>query len=243
MVKEGIEFNVFDAKTSEDITRSVLTQVIVEEEGKSGQQNLLPIGFLRQLIAFYGDSLQWMVPKYLEHSMEALTGNQDQIRNYFQTTIGNLFPFGTTLEDMSKQNLAMFERTMRLFTPFNMETLCDANAMSAMVKSATNTQTNTTSKSDTSNKKSNEKKTETKTESKQEQPAQTASVTNLKPRVENNKTSDAVAAVKTSSASTQQSNTPMPSVQNAAAASGADDMQQKIANLQRQLADLAKSRA
>ncbi len=118
MVKEGIEFNVYDAKTSEDITRSVLTQIIVEEEGKSGQQCLLPISFLRQLISFYGANMQWLVPKYLEHSMESLSKNQDQLTNYFQTTFGNMFPFGSTLEEMGKQNMAMFENAMRLFSPF-----------------------------------------------------------------------------------------------------------------------------
>jgi len=117
MVKEGTEFNVYDAKTGEDITRSVLTQIIVEEEGKAGQ-NLLPISFLRQLIGFYGDNMQWLVPKYLEHSMQTLAKNQEQIRGYFQTTFGSMFPFGSTLEEMGKQNLAMFERAMRLFSPF-----------------------------------------------------------------------------------------------------------------------------
>ena len=117
MVKEGIEFNVYDAKTSEDITRSVLTQIIVGEESKTGQ-NLLPIGFLRQLIGFYGDNMQWLVPKYLEHSMQTLAKNQEQIRGYFQNTFGSMFPFGSTLEEMGKQNLAMFERAMRLFSPF-----------------------------------------------------------------------------------------------------------------------------
>src|SRR3984885_10048497 len=117
MVKEGIEFNVYDAKSNEDITRSVLTQIIVEEEGKTGQ-NLLPIGFLRQLIGFYGDNMQWLVPKYLEHSMQSLAKNQEQIRTYFQSAFGGIFPFGTTLEQMGKQNMAMFERAMRLFSPF-----------------------------------------------------------------------------------------------------------------------------
>jgi polyhydroxyalkanoate synthesis repressor PhaR len=117
MVKEGIEFNVYDAKTSEDLTRSVLTQIIVEEEGKAGQ-NLLPVGFLRQLIGFYGDNMQWMVPKYLEQSMQALSKNQEQIRSYFQNTFGTMFPFGSTLEEMSKQNMALFERTLRMFAPF-----------------------------------------------------------------------------------------------------------------------------
>ena len=117
MVKEGVEFNVYDAKSGEDITRSVLTQIIVEEEGKAGQ-NLLPISFLRQLIGFYGDNMQWLVPKYLEHSMQTLAKNQEQIRTYFQSTFGGMFPFGSTLEEMGKQNLAMFERTMRMFSPF-----------------------------------------------------------------------------------------------------------------------------
>ncbi|MGE3624278.1 MAG: polyhydroxyalkanoate synthesis repressor PhaR, partial [Bdellovibrionales bacterium] len=116
--KEGVEFNVYDAKTGEDITRSVLTQIIVEEESKAGQ-NLLPISFLRQLIGFYGDNMQWLVPKYLEHSMQSLAKNQEQIRGYFQNTFGSMFPFGTTLEEMGKQNLAMFERAMRMFSPFS----------------------------------------------------------------------------------------------------------------------------
>src|SRR6202046_4262333 len=118
MVKEGTEFNVYDAKTGEDITRSVLTQIIVGEESKTGQ-NLLPISFLRQLIGFYGDNMQWLVPKYLEHSMQTLSKNQEQIRGYFQSTFGNMFPFGSTFEEMGKQNIAMFERAMRMFSPFS----------------------------------------------------------------------------------------------------------------------------
>jgi len=115
MVKDGTDFVVFDAKSGEDITRSVLTQIIVEEESKG--QNLLPISFLRQLIGFYGDSMQWVVPRYLEHSMQTLSRNQEQMRDYFQNTFGGVFPFGT-LEEMGKQNIAMFERTMRMFAPF-----------------------------------------------------------------------------------------------------------------------------
>ncbi len=113
MVKEGIDFVVSDAKSGEDITRAVLTQIIVEEEGKG--QNLLPIGFLRQLISFYGDSMQWMVPNYLEHSMNSFARNQKQMRQYFQETMSGKFPFGT-LEDMGKQNMVMFERAMNMFT-------------------------------------------------------------------------------------------------------------------------------
>jgi polyhydroxyalkanoate synthesis repressor PhaR len=115
MVKDGLDFVVYDAKTGEDITRSVLTQIIVEEESKG--QNLLPIPFLRQLIGFYGDNMQWMVPRYLEYSMQSFARNQEQMRDYFQNTLGGIFPFGR-LEEMGKHNLAMFERAMRMFTPF-----------------------------------------------------------------------------------------------------------------------------
>ena len=115
MVKEGGEFVVFDAKTGEDITRSVLTQIIVEEEQKG--QNLLPISFLRQLIGFYGDSMQWLVPRYLEHTMKSFAHNQEQMRKSLQDAFGGLFPFGP-LEEMGKQNLALFEKTMKMFSPF-----------------------------------------------------------------------------------------------------------------------------
>lgn len=118
MVKDGTDFVVYDAKTGDDITRSVLTQIIVEEESKG--QNLLPIPFLRQLISFYGDNMQWLVPRYLEHSMKSFTGNQDKMREYFQNTFGGMFPFGG-FEEMSKQNIALFERAMRMFSPFNNE--------------------------------------------------------------------------------------------------------------------------
>jgi polyhydroxyalkanoate synthesis repressor PhaR len=133
MVKDGTDFVVYDAKTGDDITRSVLTQIIVEEESKG--QNLLPIPFLRQLISFYGDNMQWLVPRYLEHSMKSFTGNQDKMREYFQTTFGSMFPFGG-FEEMSKQNIALFERAMRMFSPFNGE-----NGGQDMGAAATGTET------------------------------------------------------------------------------------------------------
>ncbi len=114
MVKDGIDFAVFDAKTGEDITRSVLTHIIVEQEGKG--QNLLPISFLRHLISFYGDSLQAVVPKYLEHSMQSFAQNQENMRDYLQETFGNMSPF-STFEEMSRQNMAFFESAMKMFTP------------------------------------------------------------------------------------------------------------------------------
>ncbi|MBV9523857.1 MAG: polyhydroxyalkanoate synthesis repressor PhaR [Alphaproteobacteria bacterium] len=115
MVKQGGDFVVYDAKTGEDITRSVLTQIIVEEEQKG--QNLLPIGFLRQLISLYGDSMQWLVPRYLEHAMKAFAHNQEQMRKNLKDAFGGLFPFGG-FEEMSKQNMALFEKTMKMFSPF-----------------------------------------------------------------------------------------------------------------------------
>ncbi|MGH6932038.1 MAG: polyhydroxyalkanoate synthesis repressor PhaR [Dongiaceae bacterium] len=115
MVKGNVNFAVYDAKSGEDITRSVLTQIIVEEEAKG--QNLLPINFLRQLIGFYGDNLQMLVPRYLEHSMEYFANNQDQMRSYMRDTFGGVFPFGR-FEEMGKQNIAFFERAMKMFAPF-----------------------------------------------------------------------------------------------------------------------------
>ena len=116
MVKEKTDFVVYDAKTGDDITRSVLTQIIVEEENKGGQ-TLLPIPFLRQLISFYGDSLQGVVPQYLEMSMTQFARNQEQMRSYMQNAFG-FNPF-QQFESMGKQNMAMFEKAMRMFNPFN----------------------------------------------------------------------------------------------------------------------------
>ena len=117
MVKERIDFIVHDAKTGEDITRSVLTQIIVEEESKG--QNLLPIGFLRQLIGFYGDNLQSLVPRYLDASMQMFSRNQEEFRNSMKTAFGGFFPFSTQIEDLNKQNMAMFQTTMsQIWAPF-----------------------------------------------------------------------------------------------------------------------------
>ena len=115
MVKEGVEFVVYDAKTGDDITRSVLTQIIVEEEAKG--QNLLPISFLRHLISFYGDSLQALVPRYLDHTMQTFAHNQEHMREYIQETMGGLFPFGR-IEEMGKQNMAILESAMKMFSPY-----------------------------------------------------------------------------------------------------------------------------
>jgi polyhydroxyalkanoate synthesis repressor PhaR len=118
MVRQGRDFVVYDAKTGEDITRSVLTQIIVEEEGKG--RALLPTAFLRQLIGFYGDQMQSLVPRYLEQAMAAFAQQQEQMRAAMQKTMGSmgtLFPFGN-MEEVGRQNMAMMERAFSLFTPF-----------------------------------------------------------------------------------------------------------------------------
>jgi polyhydroxyalkanoate synthesis repressor PhaR len=118
MVRQGRDFVVYDAKTGEDITRGVLTQIIVEEEGKG--HNLLPTTFLRHLIGFYGDQMQTVVPRFLDQAMGALAEQQEQVRTAMQKTmgsIGTMFPFGN-MEEVSRQNMAMMERAFSLFTPF-----------------------------------------------------------------------------------------------------------------------------
>jgi polyhydroxyalkanoate synthesis repressor PhaR len=117
MIKEGGDFVVKDAKTGEDLTRSVLTQIIVEQEQKG--QNLLPISFLRQLISFYGDNMQFLVPGYLEQAMIAFARNQEQMRSNLRATFG-MFPFGQ-FEEIGKQNMAMFERALRMLSPATLD--------------------------------------------------------------------------------------------------------------------------
>ncbi|GEO82818.1 polyhydroxyalkanoate synthesis repressor PhaR [Pararhodospirillum oryzae] len=115
MVRENKDFVVYDAKSGEDITRSVLTQIIVEEEAKG--QNLLPIGFLRQLIGLYGDSLGGVVPQYLEQAMQAFSRNEEQMRDMMKTALDGLFPF-QNFEELNKRNLALFENAFNMFNPF-----------------------------------------------------------------------------------------------------------------------------
>jgi len=115
MVKEGEDFIVYDAKTGEDITRSVLAQIIFEQENKEGQ-SLLPITFLRQLIRFYGDSMQMLVPRYLEQSMQSFTGQQDKFREQMAQAFG-VGGFGP-IEEQVRRNMEMFEKAFAMFVPF-----------------------------------------------------------------------------------------------------------------------------
>jgi len=114
MVKNGEEFVVFDAKTGEDITRPVLAQIIFEQENKEGQ-NLLPIAFLRQLIRFYGDSMQMLVPRYLEMSLDALTREQEKFRTQMTQAFSGT-PFAA-FEELTRRNMDMFNQAFAMFKP------------------------------------------------------------------------------------------------------------------------------
>ena len=116
MVKSGEDFVVYDAKSGEDITHSVLTQIIFEEESKG--QNLLPIQFLRQLIKYYGDSLENFVPSYLEMSMESFSRNQDNIREQLQDAFGATSNY-KLFEDSIRNNMSLFQQAMKMFVPMN----------------------------------------------------------------------------------------------------------------------------
>ena len=117
MVKSGQDFLVYDAKSGDDITRSVLTQIIFEEENKGGAQTLLPVNFLRQLIKFYGDQMQGMVPSYLEFSLDNLTKDQDKIRKQMVDAMGVGENF-KGMEEQAKRNMALFNDAMKMFNPF-----------------------------------------------------------------------------------------------------------------------------
>jgi polyhydroxyalkanoate synthesis repressor PhaR len=116
MVRSERDFLVYDAKTGEDLTHSVLTQIIVEEETRTGS-NLLPIGFLRQLIRFYGHSIEQLVPKYLEFSLATLTREQEKYRKQFTDTFGSAA--FEAMQEQARQNMAIFERAFAMFTPFS----------------------------------------------------------------------------------------------------------------------------
>src|SRR5689334_12214919 len=115
MVKEGEDFLVYDAKTGDDITRSVLAQIIFEQENKAGQ-NLLPTTFLRQLIRFYGDSMQMVVPKYLEQSIDTLTREQEKFRKQITDAFSGT-PLAP-LEEQVRRNMELFQQTFSMFKPF-----------------------------------------------------------------------------------------------------------------------------
>lgn len=137
LVKEGHEFVVYDAKSGEDLTRSVLTQIIVDQESKGGQ-NLLPIGFLRQLIGFYGDNIGSLIPNYLEHSIQTFSKNQERLRDHINKSIEGMFPI-PNIDEINKKNMEMFENTMRAFSPFTAMTRGTMNGVGMTAATASKT--------------------------------------------------------------------------------------------------------
>ena len=126
MVKSGEDFLVYDAKTGDDITRSVLAQIIFEQENKAGQ-NLLPTTFLRQLIRFYGDSMQMLVPRYLEQSIDTLTREQEKFRTQMTQAFGGIGVLAP-LEEQVRRNMELFQQTFSMFKPFTAPRRTDAPA-------------------------------------------------------------------------------------------------------------------
>jgi polyhydroxyalkanoate synthesis repressor PhaR len=132
LVKKGEDFVVFDAKTGEDITRSVLAQIIFEQEGKVGQ-SLLPITFLRQIIRFYGDSMQMLVPSYLEFSIERFANDQQKFRDQIAKAFGagpgrQMFD---SMEEQTRKNMAVFNQALAMFNPFVAQEKSDVAAKPA----------------------------------------------------------------------------------------------------------------
>ena len=125
MVRKGEDFTVNDAKSGEDITHSVLTQIIFEQEAKTGN-TLLPASFLRQLISFYGDQMQMVVPSYLEHSMSALTEQQAKFKEQMTKSMdanpmmANMKAPMQMVEEQVKRNTEMFQQAMSMFSPFGL---------------------------------------------------------------------------------------------------------------------------
>lgn len=122
MVKDGEDFTVQDAKSGEDLTHAVLTQIIFEQEGKTGQA-MLPISVLRQLISFYGDQMQMVLPSYLEHSMAIFSKEQERIREQMTSMVGKtpidiMASSQQMLEEQTRRNMEMFRNAMQMFSPF-----------------------------------------------------------------------------------------------------------------------------
>jgi polyhydroxyalkanoate synthesis repressor PhaR len=127
MVREGIDFKVVDAKSNKDLTQSVLTQIIVEQESKEDSPNLLPQNFLKEIIKFYGGNMQAFLPTYLEQAMQNFVQSQGQMREQMEKSFGGMMPMSTMssmeqMEDMTKRNMEIMQKTMEMFIPFGTST-------------------------------------------------------------------------------------------------------------------------
>jgi polyhydroxyalkanoate synthesis repressor PhaR len=118
MVRNDKDFVVYDAKSGDDLTHAVLTQIIVEQESREGGQTLLPIPFLRQLIRFYDDNIGTMVPSYLQFSLEALVKEQEKFRSMFANAFANPAAAFEAYQDQARKNMAMFEQAIAMWTSF-----------------------------------------------------------------------------------------------------------------------------
>lgn len=126
MIRDGYDFVVYDAKSGEDITHSVLSQIVLEKETTGNGPSMLPTNFMKNLISFYGDSMQGLVPNYLENTLDLFAKNQERMREQINKSfegmanMQGMFPKVPGMDEMNRQNMAMIERTMKMFTPFGM---------------------------------------------------------------------------------------------------------------------------
>lgn len=123
MVREGLDFKVVDAKTNKDLTQSVLTQIIVEQESKEDTPNLLPQNFLKEIIKFYGGNMEAFVPTYLEQAMQNFVSSQEQMQEQMKQSFGSMMPNGSMaspeqMQEMAQKNMEIMQKTMQMFTPF-----------------------------------------------------------------------------------------------------------------------------
>lgn len=124
MVREGLDFKVIDAKSEKDLTQSVLTQIIVEQESKEGGAKLLPQNFLKEIIKFYGGNMEAFVPTYLEQAMQNFVQSQEQMQEQMKQSFGSMMPNGSSMgtpeqmQEMAQKNMEIMQKTMQMFTPF-----------------------------------------------------------------------------------------------------------------------------
>jgi polyhydroxyalkanoate synthesis repressor PhaR len=123
MIREGLDFKVIDAKSEKDLTQSVLTQIIVEQESKDDGASLLPQNFLKEIIKFYGGNMEAFVPTYLEQAMKNFVDSQEKMREQMEQSFGTMMPMNSMpsseqMQEMTQRNVEIMQKTMQMFTPF-----------------------------------------------------------------------------------------------------------------------------